>query len=102
MDKITAYFDRGLVEHDITLQAYTLGLRLKRWEFAERGLLLRAQRWPELAADSYFRMGNLYMQAGPGYERQALQAFRQGWSSVPSKERRNYQQQVPSPYREQL
>lgn len=100
--KLSAYFDQGVVEYDMTLLAYSLGWRLRLWDLAERGLRLRAQIWPETTADSYFRLGNVYAEAGKGYESRALAAFRQGRDSVPAAEKSKYQAQVPLPFREQL
>jgi tetratricopeptide (TPR) repeat protein len=98
IDKITTYFDHGLVEYDTTLLAYTLGLRLKRWDLAERALTLRATTWPELAADSYFRLGKLFVKAGKGFESRALTSFRKGLHAVPPEQEANYLAQLPSPY----
>ena len=100
--KLSAYFDQGVVEYDMTLLAYSLGLRLQQWDLAERGLRLRAQTWPETAADSYFRLGNVYVEAGAGFEDRALAAFRRGWQTVQKEEKANYRAQVPAPYRGQL
>lgn len=100
--KLHAYFDQGVVEYDMTLLAYTLGLRLHQWDLAARGLRLQAQAWPGNAADSYFRLGNVYVEAGKGFEDRALAAFRLGWQAVPAEEKARYQRQVPAPYREQL
>ncbi|MDZ7922397.1 O-antigen ligase family protein [Rhodoferax sp.] len=100
--KLHAYFDQGVVEYDMTLLAYTLGLRLHQWDLAERGLRLQAQAWPGNAADSYFRLGNVYVEAGKGFEDRALAAFRLGWKAVPAGEKALYQRLVPAHYREQL
>lgn len=100
--KLNAYFDQGVVEYDMTLLAYSLGLRLHQWDLAARGLQLRAKTWPETTADSYFRLGNVYVEAGKGFEGRALAAFRHGWQAVPAAQKPNYQEQVPTPYREQL
>ena len=102
IQKLKAFFDQGVVEYDMTQLAYGLGLRLRLWDLAERGLLLRAQTWPDTAADSYFRLGNVYVEAGKGFEGQALAAFRQGWLAVPAEQKSNYKAQVPALYRAQL
>lgn len=102
IDRITAYFDQSLVEYDTTLLAYTLGLRLKRWDLAERALTLRATTWPELAADSYFRLGKVFVEAGRGFENRALISFRNGLHAVPPEQKANYLAQLPSPYDRQL
>lgn len=100
--KITAYFDQGMVEYDVTMQAYTLGLRLKQWDLVERGLRLRAQTWPELAVDSYFRLGNVFVDAGKGFESRALLAFRQGLYALPREQRKDYLSHLPSWHGKQL
>lgn len=100
--KLDDYFDRGVVEYDMTQLAYSLGMRRHQWDLAERGLRLRAQTWPETEADSYFRLGNVYKEAGAGFEDRALAAFKRGWEAVPREEKKNYRAQVPEPYRGQL
>lgn len=100
--KLVAYLDRGVVEPDLVLLAYSLGLRQRQWALVERGLTLRADTWPETAADSYFRLGKVFADAGKGFEDRALVAFQRGLQAVPQDEVSNYRGQVPSPYREQL
>lgn len=102
VQKLRGYFDQGVVEYDMTQLAYSLGLRLRQWDLAERGLRLRARTWPDTAADSYFRLGNVYVEAGEGFEGQALAAFKQGWLEVPVEQKSNYKTQVPLPFRKQL
>lgn len=100
--KLVAYLDRGVVEPDLVLLAYSLGLRQRQWALVERGLTLRAATWPETAADSYFRLGKAFADAGKGFEGRALAAFQRGLQAVPPGKVSNYRGQIPSPYREQL
>jgi hypothetical protein len=79
-----------------------LGLRLKQWDLVERGLRLRAQTWQELAVDSYFRLGNVFVDAGKEFEPQALLAFRQGLNALPREQQKDYLSQVPTWHRKQL
>jgi tetratricopeptide (TPR) repeat protein len=102
IEKLVAYLDGGVVEPDLLLLAYSLGQRKRQWALVERGLTLRAETWPETAADSYFRLGKVLAEAGKGFEDRALAAFQRGLQAVPQDELSNYRGQVPLPYREQL
>ncbi|MDZ7938872.1 MAG: O-antigen ligase family protein [Rhodoferax sp.] len=101
-EKIRDYFARGVVDFDATIFAYSLGLQLQQWDLVEQGLLLRAEYWPETAVDSYYRLGQAYVQAGAGYEARALQAFRDGEAHLPKGEVNNYLRQLPPIYRAQM
>ena len=102
VNKLAAYLDQGVVEPDLVLLAYSLGQRKRQWALVEQGLTLRANTWPDTAADSYFRLGKVFADAGKGFEDRALAAFQRGLQAVPQGEVSNYRRQVPSPYREQL
>jgi O-antigen ligase len=100
--KIRDYFANGVVDFDATLLAYSVGLKLQQWDLVEQGLHLRAAHWPETAVDSYYRLGQAYVQAGAGYEARALLAFQEGLAHVPRDELDNYLRQLPSTYRAQM
>jgi O-antigen ligase len=100
--KARDYFAHSVVDFDATLLAYSVGLKLQQWDLVEQALRLRAEHWPATAVDSYYRLGQAYVQAGKGFEDQALAAFRLGWQVVPVEQQPNYRKQVPPPYQEQL
>ena len=96
------YFSRLEMDYEMTMTGYALGIKLQDQALALRALTLRQQYWPESAADSYFRMGNIYRDMAPRSDTKALQAFALGLQNVPANERRQYIQQVPAPLRAQL
>nr|WP_315480473.1 O-antigen ligase family protein [uncultured Rhodoferax sp.] len=100
--KARDYFTRGIVDFDATLLAYSVGLALQQWDLVEQALRLRAAHWPETAVDSYYRLGQAYVQAGAGFEVLALQAFRDGRDQLPSGELGNYLKQLPPAYRTRM
>jgi O-antigen ligase len=100
--KARDYFAHGVVDFDATLLAYSVGLKLQQWDLVDQALRLRAEHWPETAVDSYFRLGQAYVQAGKGFENRALKAFRLGWRAVPIDAKNNYRRQVPAPYDRQI
>jgi tetratricopeptide (TPR) repeat protein len=102
IDKLTSYFDGGVVEYDMTLIAYQLGLRLKNWALLERALSLRAATWPELKTDSYFRLGKAFAEAGKGFETKALAYFDAGLETVAPQQQENYLAQVPTRFAAKL
>jgi O-antigen ligase len=100
--KARDYFAQDVVDFDATLLAYSVGLTLQQWDLVEQAMHLRAARWPETAVDSYYRLGQAYVQAGAGYEERALQAFREGRAHLPPGELNNYLRQLPPAYRTQM
>lgn len=102
IDKITRYFDKGVVEYDMTLLAYQLGLRLKNWDLLERALTLRATTWPELKTDSYFRLGKAFAEAGEGFEAKTLAYFEAGLQTLEPQQQSNYLAQIPARYAARL
>lgn len=100
--KARDYFAQGVVDFDATLLAYSVGLKLQQWDLVEQALRLRAAHWPTTAVDSYYRLAQAYMEAGAGYEKRALQAFREGRAHLPPGERDNYLRQLPPDYRAQM
>lgn len=100
--KARDYFGNGVVDFDATLLAYNAGLKLRQWDLVEQALRLRAAYWPETAVDSYYRLGQAYLQAGKGFENRALAAFREGRTHLPPGELDNYLRQLPPVYRAQM
>ena len=100
--KARDYFTRGIVDFDATLLAYNAGLKLQQWDLVEQALRLRAGHWPETAVDSYYRLGQAYLQAGKGFENRALAAFREGRTHLPPGELDNYLRQLPPVFRTQM
>lgn len=97
--KARDYFAQGIVDFDATLLAYNAGIKLQQWDLVELALHLRAEHWPATAVDSYYRLGQAYVQAGKGFETRALQAFREGREHLPPGELDNYLRQLPAAYR---
>ena len=95
-------FARGVVDFDATLLAYSVGLKLQQWDLVDQALRLRAEHWPATAVDSYYRLGQAYVQAGKGFEDRALAAFREGRNHLPPGELDNYLRQLPPVYRKQM
>jgi O-antigen ligase len=100
--KMRDYFARGVVDFDATLLAYSVGLKLQQWDLIDTALRLRAAHWPATAEDSYYRLGQAYVQAGKGFEARAIQAFRDGRDRLPPGELSNYLRQLPEAYRAQM
>jgi O-antigen ligase len=100
--KARDYFAHGVMDFDATLLAYSVGLKLQQWDLVEQALHLRAEHWPATAVDSYYRLGQAYVQAGKGFEDRALQAFKDGRDRLPIGELDNYLRQLPSTYRAQM
>lgn len=96
------YFANGVVDFDATLLAYSVGLKLQQWDLVDQALRLRAAHWPATAVDSYYRLGQAYVQAGRGFEDRALQAFREGQAHLPPGELDNYLRQLPLAYRKHM
>lgn len=96
ISKLNSYFDEGVIDYDLTQLGYALGLQTGDHAIAARALQLRASIWPELALDSYFRLGHLYSKAGPEFQKQAISAFQKGLNVAPAGEKGNYHKQVPA------
>jgi O-antigen ligase len=99
---LNASLDDKKFDVDMLQSAYALGLKTHNQELAVRSLLLFAQTWPEQAADTYFRLGNVYADLGQPDDTKALAAFRLGLAAVPVTQKDNYIQQIPERFRSQM
>jgi len=95
-------YDNGNYDYDMVQKGYAIGIKTKQWSLAIRSLELRNLRWPEQAADTYFRLGTIYADPAVQDNSKALSAFRMGLAEVPVEEKENFRSQVPEPYRSQL
>lgn len=95
-------FAQGVVDFDATLLAYSVGVKLQQWDLVDQALRLRAEHWPMTAVDSYYRLGQAYVEAGKGFEDRALAAFKEGRNHLPPGELDNYLRQLPPVYRKQM
>jgi tetratricopeptide (TPR) repeat protein len=80
------------------LQAgYALGLKLGDHNLAVRSLRLRIVALPQMASDTYFRIGMVYVDAHD--QLAAVEAFRQGMDLLPASEKPSFNAKVPPAYR---
>ena len=96
------YFKDGIYDYDLTNVAYLLGLRTKDWPLAIQGITLRMQRWPALAADAWFKIGNIYASSEARDDAKALEAYRSAMAAIPEQQKETLRQQIPAAYRSQL
>ena len=90
------------MDYNVTQLGYALGLKHQDQALALRALNLRNQYWPAQAADTNWRIGHLYATVPPLQPARALQAFTEGWRSVPRSDRSRFRDSVPPPYQQQL
>lgn len=95
-------YDSGNYDYDMVQTGYAIGIKTKQWSLAIRSLELRNLRWPEQAADTYFRLGTIYADPAVQDDTKALSAFKMGLAAVPVEEKENFRSQVPEHYRSQL
>ena len=69
---------------------------------AVRSLELFNGRWPQYAADTYFRLGSVYADPAVGDDTRALAAFRSGMAAVPMVQRDHYRSQLPPRFRSRM
>jgi O-antigen ligase len=94
--------DTKAVDFEMVQAAYAIGYTTRNWRLAERALETYIAMWPDLAADGYFRLGQLYSDSPLKDEEKAASAFRSGWEKVPEKQQEHYRNQVPPPFRDQI
>lgn len=99
---LTAQYDQGRFDYDMVQTGYAIGYKTHNWRLAIRSLELRNAKWPEQAADGYFRMGNIYADPSVRDEAKALTAFQLGLKAVPPEQKENFRQQVPERFRSQM
>jgi O-antigen ligase len=97
-----AYLQRPQVDQDLTLAAYLLGLRTQDWELAIQALTQRRMRWPQLAVDSWYKLGQLYARPELRDEVRAQQAFQAALDAAPATFRDKVREVIPQPYRSAL
>jgi O-antigen ligase len=94
--------DSEKFDFELLQAGYALGLKTHNQELAARSLLLFDQAWPEHAADTYFRLGNLYANSVPADDAKAIAAYKHGLSAVPDHEKTIYISQMPERFRNRL
>ena len=96
------YLQRPQFDQDLTLTAYLLGLRLQDWDLAIQALTQRRLRWPQLAVDSWYKLGQLYARPELQDEVRAQQAFQAALDAAPAPFRDKVREVIPQPYRNAL
>jgi len=94
------YFTNNDYDFALTQSGYALGLKTHDWPLAIQSLELRNKKWPDKAADGYFRLGSIYIEMHD--DAKALEAFKAGLQTVPTDEKNQFKNQVPEPYRNML
>ncbi len=97
-----AYLQLEQVELDLVNNAYLLGLRTRDWDLSIEALQQRRRRWPKLAVDSWYKLGQLYARPELHDEARALQAFQSALDATPASFREQVRQAIPQPYRSKL
>jgi O-antigen ligase/tetratricopeptide (TPR) repeat protein len=95
-------FDTGRYDFALLQTGYAVGLKFHNLALAVRSLVLFNQKWPQHAADTYFRLGSLYADPEMQDDDKALDAFLKGMAAVPAAEKEKYRRQVPDPYQSQM
>jgi O-antigen ligase len=96
------YLQRPQIDQDLTLTAYLLGLRTQDWELAIQALTQRRLRWPQLAVDSWYKLGQLYARPELRDAVHAQQAFQAALDAAPATFRDKVREVIPQPYRSAL
>ncbi len=99
---LTQSLDAGLYDYALLQTGYALGLRMRDHALAVRSLELFNGRWPQYAADTYFRLGSVYADPAVGDDTRALAAFRSGMAAVPMVQRDHYRSQLPPRFRSRM
>ena len=94
--------DAGQYDYALLQTGYAMGLKVHDQALAVRSLELFNGRWPQHAADTYFRLGSLYATSSAPDHDKALEAFKQGIAAVPPQQKDRYRGQVPIRYRSQM
>jgi len=96
------YLQRPQFDQGLTLTAYLLGLRTQDWELAIQALTQRRLRWPQLAVDSWYKLGQMYARPELRNEVHAQQAFQAALDAAPATFRDKVREAIPQPYRSAL
>jgi O-antigen ligase len=99
---VNELLDTKKFDFEFLQTGYALGLKTHNDDLAVRSLELFNQTWPEHAADTYFRLGNVYANSLTPDVSKAFIAFKQGLAAVPANEKGNYIQQLPERFRSQM
>ena len=95
------YLNSGTADAELVNLAISMGNRAKDWPLLIQALQLRAKGSPALAADSWLRIGVVYLET-LNDEAQALDAFRKAIASAPEQYRSRVRERVPDAVRERL
>lgn len=101
-EKLNTLLAQGIFDRRVLELGYSIGKQTRQWDLAIRALELMQTQWPELNADTYLKLGNLYAEPAVGNPVKALQAFKSGLAALPAAAQEDYRASVPLPYREQL
>lgn len=94
--------DAGKFNFELLQTGYALGLKTRNQTLAIRSLEFFNQMWPQHAADTYFRIGDIYANAATPDDSKALIAYKKGFAAVPKGDKENYTKQIPERFREQM
>ena len=98
---IREYLNSGTADAELVNLAISMGNRAKDWPLLIQALQLRAKGAPALAADSWLRIGVVYLET-LNDEGKALDAFRKAVASAPEPYRSQVRARVPDALRERL
>lgn len=96
------YMQSDQVDPELVLSAFRLGAEAKDWTLAIEALQIRRARWPDLAADSWFALGQIYALPEVHDIGLAQQAFQSALDVTPEQDKDQLRQNIPLPYRSRL
>jgi len=82
-------------DFELLQTGYALGLKLHDQDLAIQSLTLFNQTWPQHAADTFLRMGKVYVELAQPDDAKALEAFKLGLQEVPEGDRTHYLDLIP-------
>lgn len=95
------YLDEGTYDFDLVNAAYVLGIRKGDYDMAIKSLEFRVKSWPNLQADSFLKLGNIYA-AQKKDDAKALESFKAALNAAPAAEKEATRKQVATAYQARL